>query len=66
MLDEGRIARIERSLADAVEHGLAQSTIGGRTLGVGGRAGIEVAGNEIGEGAPDIDGDDIWHDDNFP
>ena len=59
MLDEARIARVDCGLADAVEDGLAQLIVGGRTLGVGDRAGLDIAGDEIGEGAADIDGDDV-------
>ena len=61
VLDEARFARVERSLADAVEDRLAQPIIGGRALGVGDRAGLDVAGDKIGEGAADIDGDDVSH-----
>ena len=61
VLDEARLARVERSLADAVEDRFAQPIIGGRAFGVGDRAGLDIAGDEVGEGAADIDGDDIWH-----
>ena len=59
MLDEARLPRLELRLANAVEDRLAQAAIGGRAFGVGDRAGRDVAGDEVGEGAADIDGDDV-------
>ena len=61
MLDEARFARVDLRLADAVEDRLAQPIIGGRAFGVGDRAGLNVAGDKVGEGAADINGDDISH-----
>src|SRR5262249_54355670 len=57
----GRGARIERGLADAIEDRRAQPIIGGRTLGVGDRAGGDIAGDQIGEGSADVDGDHEGH-----
>ena len=61
VLDEARLARIKPCLADAVEDRLAQVPIGGRALGVGDRSAFDVAGDEVGEGPADVDGDDGGH-----
>ena len=61
VLDRGRLARIETGLADAIEDRLIQMTVSRGTLGVGDCASLNIAGNKIGEGATDIDGDEVGH-----
>ena len=61
VLHEARVACVEFGLADAVEYRVAQSIIGGRAFCVGDRAGLDIAGDEVGEGAADINGNDVGH-----
>jgi hypothetical protein len=59
VLDEICFARVDPGLADAIEDRLTEPIVGGRALGVGDRAGLDVAGDEVGEGAADINGNDV-------
>ena len=60
-LTKRSIARREPRLAQAVDDPCDEIAVGRRALGVAHLAGREVVGDEIGERAADIDGDDESH-----
>src|SRR5262249_4176920 len=61
VIDEVCCLRRELGLGEAIEHAFDQVAVGGRALRIGDGVAIMVVGDEIGEGAADIDGNGMGH-----
>ena len=61
VIDQPDIGRGHLGLTHAIGDAFDEIVVGRRTFGIEHTAGFMIEGHEIGEGAADIDGDDIGH-----